>query len=166
MIEVPTESAGAPALAAGLRTVRRELLVTIEGLPESRIYRTTEREGWTLKHELAYLAAADRVLLALIERLRELPPSLDAPLVLAHSPAALRRLHGEEMHATVELRLGPLRDDLAAMGERVPRAVEEHAPRLDHPVVLGDAPLPAVMHVQTHLARWHEGVERVRRVVQ
>jgi hypothetical protein len=166
VIEVPTESAGAPALAAGLRTVRRELLVTIEGLPESRIYRATEREGWTLKHELAYLAAADRVLLALIERLRELPPSLDVPLVLAHSPTALRRLHGEEMHATVELRLGPLRDELAALGERVPHAIEEHAPRLVHPVVFGDAPLPALTHVHAYLARWHEGYARVRGVVE
>ncbi len=154
MSESPAE------IATQLLKARRELLEAVAELSETRVFRPTEREGWTVKHELAYLAAADRVLLSVIDELRQVPG--DEPLVLATHPAALRRLHGEHMHVTHELRLTPLREDLQALGDDTARALEQHAAQLDRPVALGGAPAPALDHARAHLARAIEGVQRIR----
>jgi hypothetical protein len=150
-------------LAAALRNTRGDLLQTVAGLSETRIVRATDRDGWTVKHELAYLAAADHVLLALIEELRVTPGS--TPITIAASEPALRRIRGQYMHITQELRLAPLREALAALGEETAGAVEAHADLLDRPVVLGGPLESAAEYASAHLQRAQEGALRVRQAI-
>ena len=113
-------------LAGELRDARAALLELARAVPESRIYRTTARPGWTLKHELAALAAADRELLHVFEQLR-------AGAFAHAAPRELRRRFGEAMHVAQELRFPQLLERLATDVERVVEAVLGH-PELSEPL--------------------------------
>lgn len=103
------------AVADELREAREALLHLVADLPETRIYRPLGRAGWTIKHELSHVAARDAELLHRIESGARGLPALE--------DVAARRLRGQAMHAAQELRLGPLREHLAALGGRVARAL-------------------------------------------
>jgi hypothetical protein len=115
------------ALEAELRQARDALLELARRLPESRAYRATSRPGWTLKHELSALAAADAELLHVLEELRRrgVPLELD-----------LRRRRAEAMHAVQNLRLNPLLDRLEHGGLRVAEALLAQGHLLSHSVNL------------------------------
>ncbi len=151
------ESVG--GLAAQLRELRAALLGAIESLPETRLYRKTDREGWTLKHELSWLAAADEELEHVLERLREAEGALTLQL---------RRFRGERMWEAQELRLAPLREHLAATGHRAAAAVEEHAHHVvDRPLgIAGRELATAADYLSAHLAVAREGLERVRQAME
>jgi hypothetical protein len=156
-------SLAATGLAAELRRLHEALNDLAGQLPESRSYARTDRDGWTVKHELAYLAASNDLLLRAVETL---PGASDgAPAVLADSEVALRRARGEAMHAAKELRLGPLREHLATLAGAAATAVEEHAALLDRPVSLGGDPQPATTFLQAHLDRTHEALDRLRNAI-
>jgi hypothetical protein len=105
------------AAAAELRSLRAGLLDALERLPEARLYGHTPREGWTLRHTLSALAAADAELEHVLEAARRagmLPPP--------------RRLRGEAMHRAHELRLPALRSHLAERTEHAAASLEAAAP--------------------------------------
>jgi hypothetical protein len=141
-------------LAEQLRSLRTALLDLIEELPETRLYRATDRLGWTIKHELSSLAAADEELEHVLERLREGP---------AHAELQLRRFRGERMWVAQELRLTPLREHLAATGERALAAVEAHAQELaDEPLSIAGRELASARdYLEAHLAAAQRALRRI-----
>lgn len=104
---------------------RQELLALLDELPETRLSKLTSRQGWTLRHELAWLAAADE----------ELLQRLEIAFGSASDEPHWRRVRGEAMHAAQELRLAALREHLGASGERANASLSEHASRLQDPVI-------------------------------
>lgn len=117
--EVGTEPATTPA--ARVVALRATLVQLLEELPETRLSKQTPRQGWTLRHELSWLAASDE------ELLQRLDPALGTP----SDEAQWRRVRGQAMHAAQELRLAALREHLEASGTRVAGSLEAHAPRLE-----------------------------------
>ena len=149
-------------LAAQLRELRAALLEQIEALPETRLYRRTDRAGWTLKHELSSRAAGDEELVHILERLR----AENAPA--AREPLHLRRFRGEHMWAAQELRLTPLRAHLEATGQRAAAAVEAHAHDIaDRPLaIVGRELATARDYLTAHLEGARSALERIRRTME
>ena len=113
----PTGSDQAPLPdAAAFRTARHALIELLESLPETRLSTATPRHGWTLRHELAWLAAADLDLTTRIQ------------LATGQTSAEphWRRLRGEAMHLAQEMRLHALRDHLAQTGDQTAATLEAH----------------------------------------
>jgi hypothetical protein len=110
------------ALADELTQVRETLIELARRLPESRAYRATSRAGWTLKHELAALGAADDELIHVLDEVkrRTAPIGLD-----------LRRRRGETMHRLQQLRLTPLLDEVEQGGTRAIEALRAQGQHLD-----------------------------------
>lgn len=106
--------------AEQITSQRAALVDLLEELPETRLSKPTPRAGWTLRHELSWLAASDE------ELLRRLDPAHDA----GSDDAAWRRLRGQAMHTAQELRLAALREHLEASGARVAASLESNASRL------------------------------------
>ena len=113
------------AARARLSSLRSELVALIEELPETRLSQPTQRHGWTLRHELSWLAAADE----------ELRQRLEPPAGTDHEEPHWRRVRGEAMFAAQELRLAALREHLAASGASVAASLEAHADRLEEPAI-------------------------------
>lgn len=111
--------------AARVSTQRAALVELLAELPETRLSKPTPRQGWTLRHELSWLAASDE------ELLRRLDP---APGALADD-AQWRRVRGQAMHTAQELRLAALREHLETSGARVAESLQAHATRLDERAV-------------------------------
>ena len=42
-----------------IKSLRTDLLALLEKLAETRLTRPTTRQGWTLRHEICWLVAAD-----------------------------------------------------------------------------------------------------------
>jgi hypothetical protein len=102
--------------AAAFRAARHTLIELLEALPETRLSTATPRDGWTLRHELAWLAAADLELTTRIQ-LATAPPAAEPHW---------RRLRGEAMHLAQEMRLHALRDHLAETGDQAATTLEAH----------------------------------------
>jgi len=117
-------------LAREWREARGALLELVAKLPETRASRTTDRPGWTLKHELAHLASLD-------EEVRHVLDSAREGWADHHGPG-LRRVRGRAMHAAQEMRLGRLRDHLAAAGEVTAGAIEDAGAALETSVRMVD----------------------------
>lgn len=153
-----SEDSAASALARELREAREALLALVADLPETRLARATEQAGWTVRHELAHLAGADAELLRLLERLRRGVSETTAP--------ELRRFRGEAMHAAQELRLGALREHLAASGHRAATALETHAALFERPLTLGGREATTLaQYARDHAARARAGLEAIRRAI-
>lgn len=115
------ESGTALGASAAVHAARRaELIELLTELPETRLSKPTPRHGWTLRHELAWLAAADEELLQRLEH--RLSGATDEP--------HWRRVRGQAMHTAQEMRLAALRDHLEASGARVSASLEAHEDRL------------------------------------
>ena len=145
------------ALIEELRSSRDALLGLLDRLSETRIYRPTERDGWTVKHELAAVAAHDAVLLHVIEELARRP---------ALSEIDVSRLRGETMLAAKELRLAPLRERLAAGLQRLTEALRRHDQTLERPVSIAGQPAAAVAALlREHAERTRSCSGRVEAVI-
>lgn len=134
----PPPDSGTPdyaSLARELREARDTLIALARELPESRAYRATERVGWTLKHELAALAAADLELVHVLDELRRRSGTVTLEL---------RRRRAEAMHAVQNIRLTPLIERLEQGGAAASEALAEHGHHLARVV---------------HIERAAEGVE-------
>ncbi|MGE3961070.1 MAG: maleylpyruvate isomerase N-terminal domain-containing protein [Dehalococcoidia bacterium] len=138
-------------LAREWREAREALLELAAKLPETRAYRNTDRAGWTLKHELSHIAGLD-------DELRHLVQSARAGWS-DHQLAGLRRRRGQAMHAAQEMRLGRLREHLAAAGEATAQALEEAGDALGASVRIAESEAASV----AQLAR--ERLERARQSV-
>jgi len=125
-------------LAREWREARTALLELAERIPETRAYKATDRAGWTIKHELAHLLSLDAEVTHLLAVARHnvadaAPAAVEA--IKQHlEPAALRRRRGQAMHAAQELRLAPLRQQLASAGEHTAASIEAAAEALSAPV--------------------------------
>jgi len=102
--------------AVTFRAARQTLIELLEALPETRLSTATPRHGWTLRHELAWLAAADL----------ELSTRLQLAAGHATEEPQWRRLRGEAMHLAQEMRLHALRDHLSQTGEQAAATLEAH----------------------------------------
>lgn len=122
----PSHTFDATDAAARLRALRAELLPLLEALPETRLGRALQRPGWTLRHELAALAAGDAELPHVLETLRTHGE--------AEAELALRRLRGEAMLLAQQMRLHVMREHLAAGVHQAADALERSAELLDRPV--------------------------------
>jgi len=125
--QVTNEAGSSPppehhAVADELAQAREALLELARRLPESRAYRATSRVGWTLKHELAALGAADDELVHVLDEVRR----RSAPIGLD-----LRRRRGQTMHRLQQLRLTPLLDEVEHGGTRAIEALREHGHHLE-----------------------------------
>ena len=111
--------------ATAFRASRHALIQLLESLPETRLSTATPRHGWTLRHELAWLAAADVELATRIQ--------------LATSPATdephWRRVRGEAMHLAQEMRLAALREHLVQTGDQAAATLEAHSDATSSPAV-------------------------------
>jgi len=123
----PTPFDGASA-AARLRALRAELLALLETLPETRLGGALEREGWTLRHELASLAASDVELAHVLDALRG---RADGAVELA-----VRRLRGEAMLHAQQMRLHVLRAHLAVSIEAATGVLEHAGELLERPLAI------------------------------
>ncbi len=140
-------------LADELRAGRDALLHLARDVSESRIYRVTARPGWTLKHELAALAASDAELLHVLDELRRRP-------TLPAGRLHLRRRFAESMHAMKELRLAELLDRLEADGARVVAAVRQHSQLLGRRLEVAGRDLTSMADlVHAHAERAREAVQ-------
>ena len=117
------------ALAADLLAVRSALIALLREMPESQAYRATPRPGWTLKHELALVAAHDAELTHVLAEVRRRP----SPVVLD-----LRRRRAEALQVLVQLRLRALVDRVEEEGERLLSVLREHAHVAAHPIEVRD----------------------------
>jgi len=117
------------ALAADLIAVRSSLVEMLREMPESQAYRATPRPGWTLKHELALVAAHDAELTYVLVEVRRRP----SPIVLD-----LRRRRAEALQTLVQLRLRALVDRVEEEGDRLLDVLREHAHVAAHPIELRD----------------------------
>lgn len=139
-------------LAQQWREARTAVLELVAKLPETRVSRSTDRPGWTLKHELAHLLSLD-------EELRHFVESARAGLS-DHHAVGLRRVRGQAMHTAQEMRFGPLREYLAVAGEATAAAIEEAGEALGESVRLAEAEGASVADiVRSRLARARESVE-------
>jgi len=121
-----TADDGAASNAAHrLSSQRTELIERLGDLPETRLSKPTPRHGWTLRHELAWLAAADEELL---QRLALAAGSTS-------NEPHWRRVRGEAMHAAQEMRLAALRTHLEESGVRAAASLREHEARLEQPPI-------------------------------
>lgn len=123
------------ALIEELRESRDALLGVIERLSETRVHRATERDGWTVKHELAAVAAHDTVLVHVVEELARRP---------ALSVIDVSRLRGEAMLTAKELRLTPLRERLESGLQRLTDILGRHDHTLARSVSIAGQPAAAV----------------------
>lgn len=131
---------------------REALLTRARSLSESRMYGRTSRPGWTLKHELSAVAAADGELLHVLGELaRDVTPPPEG--------FDLRRRFGEAMLAVQELRLSAVVERLEAGGVEVVERLREHGALLDRPLRIVGRELGSA----AELAQAH--VERVRAAV-
>ncbi len=117
------------ALAAELMAVRSALVARLREMPESQAYRATPRPGWTLKHELALVAAHDAELAHVLIEVRRRP----SPVVLE-----LRRRRAEALQVLVQLRLRALVDHVEEQGDLLVRTLHEHAHVAAHPIAVLD----------------------------
>lgn len=124
---MPPATHDAHRIADDLATARASLLALARQIPETRIQRPTARSGWTLKHELAALAAADAELLRVLGEVRRRP----SPVTLD-----LRRDFAEEMLPLLESRLPPLLARLETRGAELEAALVEHHADLASPVAV------------------------------
>lgn len=120
---------------------RKELLALLDELPETRLSKPTTRQGWTLRHELSWLAAADE----------ELLQRLEIAFGSASDEPHWRRVRGQAMHAAQELRLAALREHLGSSGERASASLRTHEPRLHEVAIRGNVE-DHESHTQTALA--------------
>ncbi|MCC6238668.1 MAG: hypothetical protein IT299_13995 [Dehalococcoidia bacterium] len=135
------------SLASELRDARAALLELLRTLPESRAYRATERAGWTLKHELAALGAADAELVHVLEELRRRSGTLTLEL---------RRRRAESMHSLQNLRLTPLIERLEAGGAAAAESVAaygHHLARAVHVEQAAEGATPASASALAHAYR-------------
>jgi hypothetical protein len=141
------------ALVEELRWTRQALLGALDSLSETRIYRATERAGWTIKHELATVAADDSVLVHALEELSRRP---------ALESVDVRRLRGETMLAAKDLRLSALRDRIESGVHHLVEAVERHEHALARPVSFAGRPVAAAAAlIAEHAERTRDCQRRV-----
>jgi len=145
--------------AARLRALRGALLEALAELPETRLGRPLERPGWTLRHEIAALAALDV----------ELPHVLDALRAArdgVREPMQLRRLRGEAMLAAQQLRLGPLRERLAAGVDPAVEALERAHELLEQPLAIAGRPVTSGReYVRAAIRQAEDALGEVRRAI-
>ncbi|MSP21566.1 MAG: hypothetical protein EXR66_00825 [Dehalococcoidia bacterium] len=158
-----TEPATPPAdldhrtLAQELAEERAAFIEALRTLPESRAYRASERVGWTLKHELSALGAADTELLHVLDELRRRSGTLTLEL---------RRRRAETMHSLQSLRLTPLIERLTQDGARALEALAEHGHELARMVHIerpaaNAAPAPATSLAHAYRERIHRAIAAV-----
>jgi hypothetical protein len=116
-----------------LAALRGELLETLDGLSEARLFQSTERDGWTVRHELSGMAAADHELLHVLESL-----AAEAAPVGESRSETLRRVRGEAMHRVQEQRLAGIRAQLGENATPVTAAIAG-APPSPPTMNLGDS---------------------------
>ncbi len=150
------------SLAQELREARDALLELLRTLPESRAYRATERAGWTLKHELAALGAADVELVHVLDELKRRSGTVTLEL---------RRRRAESMHALQSLRLTPLIERLEHDGGRAAEALAEHGHHLARAVHLERPAADATPSAASGLAhayreRVHAAIETLKKALE
>lgn len=131
---------------------RSALLEHARSVSESRVFGRTDRPGWTLKHELASVAAADGELLHVFGELmrgRALDQGLD-----------LRRRFAQAMHTMQELRLSRIVERLEESGATLARQIDEHAELLERPLKLAGHEARSLGDLA------HAHVDRVRAAVR
>ncbi len=106
--------------------VHDELLSTLAEITETRLNRATDREGWTIRHALAAVAASDRVLAHV---LGSLAAESGAP-----GRFRFRRLRGEVMYEAHMLQRDALARLLQQTHAEAENALADHAALLDHPI--------------------------------
>ncbi len=145
------------ALIEELRESRDTLLGALDGLSETRIYRATERDGWTVKHELAAVAAQDSVLVHVLQELARRPSLREIDV---------SRLRGEAMLAAKELRLAALRERLAAGLQRLIETLGRHEQTLERSLSIAGQPAAAVATLlRDHVERTRACSGRVEGVI-
>ena len=145
------------SLARELAEARAALIEALRTLPESRAYRASERVGWTLKHELSALGAADAELVHVLEELRRRSGTVTLEL---------RRRRAETMHALQSMRLSPLTERLEHDGARAIEALAEHGHELARAVHIErptpDAePSPASSLAHAYRDRVHRAIAAI-----
>ena len=111
-------------------TGREELLAVLAALTETRLHRPAGREGWTLRHALGAVAAADRVLAHVLASLAADPGT----------PARfrLRRLRGEVMYEAHMLQRDALGRLLRQTHAEAEGALAAHAALLGRTIEVED----------------------------
>jgi hypothetical protein len=139
---------------------RSALLEHVRSVSESRVFGRTDRPGWTLKHELSSVTAADGELLHVIGELKR-------GRVL-HEGLDLRRRFAETMHSVQQLRLSRIVERLEQDGAAFASQIGEHAHLLEQPLQLagrearslGDLAHHHVERVQAAVSTFEEHARR------
>ncbi|HJM74736.1 MAG TPA: hypothetical protein QGI71_02570 [Dehalococcoidia bacterium] len=131
---------------------RSALLDHARSVSESRVFGRTDRPGWTLKHELSSVAAADGELLHVFGELRR-GRSLDG------GGLDLRRRFAEAMLAVQHQRLSSIVERLEQDGAAFASYIDDHSDLLERPLKLAGREANSL----GELAHGH--VERLRAAV-
>ncbi len=127
-----------PLDEAGRERRRAALLALLGAITETRLHRPAETEGWTLRHLIGAVAAADRALAHVLDAVAADPPELaepPEPTELTAAPRfALRRLRGEVMYRAHMRNREGLAELLAETGAEAERALSAHGWLLDLPI--------------------------------
>ena len=108
-----------------IKSLRTDLLALLEKLAETRLTRPTTRQGWTLRHEICWLVAADE---ELRQRLEIVAGNItEEPL--------WRRVRGVAMHKAQELRMAALSEQLDISGTSLSASLKPHFEHLDDPTI-------------------------------
>lgn len=149
-------------LHAEVRAAREALVELARSLPESRAYRATPRPGWTLKHELAALGAADRELTHVLDEVRR----RSGPVVIE-----LRRRRAQAMHELQQLRLRPLLEHLEVSGAALADTLAAHQHELARAVHIerpteGSQPTSVAELARAYQARAQRALETLRHAIE
>lgn len=115
---------------------REELLAVLAAITETRLNRPAGREGWTLRHALGAVAAADRVLSHVLASLAAEPGTT--------ARFRLRRLRGEVMYRAHMLQRDALGRLLRQTHAEAESALAAHAALLGRAIEVEDGPSRSV----------------------
>jgi hypothetical protein len=142
--------AGTPALEG-----RVELLALLHAITETRLYRPTGRDGWTVRHLLGAVAAADRTLAHVLGELAEEPT--------VRQRFRLRRLRGEVMYRAHMRHRQGLAELLAETDAEAEAALSAHGWLLDLPIEVEGSDATSAHDLLTERADSERGATRALR---
>ena len=106
--------------------IRINLIQLLERLPETRLSARTNRDGWTLRHQLSWIFALDS----------ELNVRLSIASGNMSNQQNWRRVRGEAMHKIQPLRLSEITTNLESAGKSVFDSINDNEQYLIEPVIL------------------------------
>jgi hypothetical protein len=127
--------------------IRINLIQLLGQLPETRLSARTNRDGWTLRHQLSWIFALDL----------ELNTRLSIASGENNNQQNWRRVRGEAMHKVQPLRLSEITTNLESTGKLVIDSMNTNSQYLTEPTTLN--------LLKIHMRDFHELKSHLERIL-